>query len=364
MTSRTEEPGRDGLVEPVPQRIRRHFEAALEARGYRADGAQQAAIDHLGSWLESHLAGRRGWLRRVPAGVYLWGGVGRGKSFLMDAFFAAAPVQAKRRVHFHAFLQELQARMLALSGQADPLAKAARALAAELRLLCFDEFHVHDIGDAMLLGRLLAVLVEEGVGLVCTSNYHPDGLCPNPLYRERFEPAIRLLEKRFDVLSVDGGEDYRQRSTALEAWGSYGWPLAAGDDWPGRQLELTTAAERDLTLEVNYHPLQVMAREDDRAWLEFDALFRQPHSSADFLWLCQRFRRIAIGTVPWLDGEGIDVQQRFLSFIDIAYDSGVRLVLGCAADLDTLCAGKAPQDYARTRSRLRQLQPVNLSPDP
>lgn len=359
MTSREREPAFDALDEAVGQRIERHFETLLEARGYRADAAQRTAITRLGQWLEAFLAGRQGWLRRPPAGIYLWGGVGRGKSFLMDAFFAAAPLKAKRRVHFHAFLQELQARMLAYHGQPDPLALAAQALAAETRLLCFDEFHVHDIGDAVLLGRLLKVLVEEGVRLVCTSNYDPDGLCPNPLYRERFKPAIALIEKRFEVFEVDGGEDYRQRRGELEAWGRYCWPLSAfADGWIERQLGFSGAVERDLLPQVNHHPLRLRAAEGRAVWLDFDELCRRPHSSADFLWLCQRFRHLAISDVPCLGEEPIDVQQRFVNLIDIAYDAGTRLLLGSEASLDDLCRGKPHMDFSRTRSRLQQLKPV------
>ncbi|MBD2840438.1 cell division protein ZapE [Pseudomonas sp. JM0905a] len=359
MTSRELEPSFDALSEPAGQRIERHFDALLEARGYRADAAQRTAIGRLGQWLESFLAGKSGWLRRPPAGLYLWGGVGRGKSFVMDAFFAAAPLAAKRRVHFHAFLQELQGRMRDFAGQPDPLALAARALAEETRLLCFDEFHVHDIGDAVLLGRLLKVLVEEGVGMVCTSNYHPDGLCPNPLYRERFKPAIALIEKRFDVLNLDGGEDYRQRRGVLEAWGRYCWPLSgftAG--WIDQQLGLTPAAARDVEVAVNHHPLRVRAMEDERAWLDFDELCRRPHSSADFLWLSQRFGQLAISGVPCLGEEAIDVQQRFVNLIDIAYDAGIRLLLASEASLEDLCRGKPHMDFSRTRSRLQQLEPV------
>nr|WP_239481969.1 cell division protein ZapE [Pseudomonas insulae] len=349
------------MAEPVEQRVRRHFAATLDERGYRADAAQQAAIDALASWLEAWLAGRHGWLRRPVAGVYLWGGVGRGKSFVMDAFFAAAPVQAKRRVHFHAFLQELQVRMHAHSGQADPLALVAREVAGEARLLCFDEFHVHDIGDAMLLGRLLKVLVEEGVGLVCTSNYPPAGLCPNSLYRERFKPAIETIEKRFQIVELDAGEDYRQHSSALENWGGYVWPLAdVASRWLEQRLGLDTAVERELKLTVNHHPLAVRALQDNRIWLDFDELCRRPHSSVDFLWLCQRYRRIAISDVPCLRGEGIDVQQRFLNFVDIAYDSRIQLWLSCAADLDTLCQGGSHVDFARTLSRLRQLSATRM----
>ncbi|MGG5870788.1 cell division protein ZapE [Pseudomonas peli] len=340
-------------------RVRQHFDAALAAQGYRADGAQQAAIDHLGQWLSAFLHPRASWLRRRAAGVYLHGGVGRGKSFVMDAFFAAAPLAKKRRVHFHAFLQELQQRMGSYVGQADPLAMVASEIAEQSQLLCFDEFHVHDIGDAMLLGRVLKLLVAAGVGLVCTSNYPPTGLCPNQLYRERFQPTIALLEQRFDVLQLDGGYDYRQSST--RAWGSLCWPLQEQAGWLGDQLGLSLAARRDATLLVNQHPLRLRGQEGTRAWLDFSELFRRPRSSADYLWLCGEFRELAIGGVPRLDSEGIDVQQRFLNFIDIAYDSGIQLLLGCAIGLDELCRSGSHSDFSRTQSRLQQLQALPLA---
>lgn len=361
LTSDSAELDPEGLVEPIDQRIRRRFNDALEARGYRADSAQQAAIDTLATWLDAWVAGRRSWLRKPVAGIYLWGGVGRGKSFVMDTFFAAAPVQAKRRVHFHAFLQEVQQRMGAFSGQAEPLVRVAREVAQEARLLCFDEFHVHDIADAMLLGRLLKVLVEEGVGMVCTSNYDPDGLCPNPLYRERFQPAIALIEKRFDVFNLDGGEDYRLRRGELEAWGRYCWPLSAVDEpWIENQLGLNAAAEREAVVSVNHHPLRLRAMDTERAWLDFDELCRRPHSSADFLWLSRRFQSLVISGVPCLGEEAIDVQQRFVNLIDIAYDAGIQLLLASEASLDDLCRGKPHMDFSRTRSRLQQLKPVQL----
>ncbi len=339
--------------------VRRHFAAVLKARDYRADGAQQAAIDHLGRWLSAFLCARPSWPRRRAAGVYLHGGVGRGKSLVLDAVFAAAPLAEKRRVHFHAFLQELQQRMEAYAGQADPLARVAGEIARQTRLLCFDEFHVHDIGDAMLLGRLLKVLVKEGVGLICTSNYAPAGLCPNPLYRERFQPVIALLEQRFEVLQLDGGYDYRKNSS--QVWGSLYWPVSEECSWLGSQLGLSQAARCGTTLLVNRHPLRLRGRDGARAWLDFTELFRRPRSSADYLWLCGEFRELAVGGVPCLAGEGSEVQQRFLNFIDIAYDSGIQLLLGCVADLDELCRSGSHGDLSRTHSRLQQLQALSLS---
>jgi cell division protein ZapE len=345
---------------PLPQRLRQHYETQLAARGYRADEAQLAAVNLLGRWLSAFLAGRRPLLRKPGAGVYLWGGVGRGKSFIMDLFFSAAPVERKRRVHFHGFLAELQTRIRAFAGQPDPLVLAAREIAGQTQLLCFDEFHVHDIGDAMLLGRLLKVLVEEGVGVVCTSNYPPAGLCPNPLYRERFKPAIQLIDRRFEVLQLDAGQDYRRHSQ--RDWGAYSWPVVEAGQWPSEQTPPAQAA-RNRLIEVNHRPMTLLAQLGDKAWLAFDELCRAPRSSADYLWLCSHFRELVLAPVPRLDGEGIDVQQRFLNFVDIVYDSDTRLYLGAADAPEVVCEKGSHTDFSRTHSRLQQLQTIRLAGD-
>ncbi|SHL83239.1 cell division protein ZapE [Pseudomonas punonensis] len=353
----------DAPVEQIDARIHQGFTAALEARGFHADSQQQQAIDTLGQWLQGWCTGRRGWLRKPAAGVYLWGGVGRGKSFVMDAFFAAAPFSAKRRVHFHAFLQELQQRMQPFAGHPDPLVLAIRALAQDIRLLCFDEFHVHDIGDAMLLRRLLDVLVEEGVGLVMTSNYPPAGLCPNPLYRERFTPAIEMLEKRFTVLALDAGTDYRELPGNAQRWGEYLWPQSAGGlDYLQGWLGFDAQTQRDQVLTVNHHPLPVRALVPGRAWVEFAELCGNAHSTADFLWLLQRYPRLALTGVPPLDSQPTDACQRFINLVDIAYDAGAELLLCSEFSLERLCRGSAHQDFVRTRSRLGQLQMRMLEP--
>ncbi len=338
--------------------IHQGFEEALASRGFTADAAQRDAIVALAGWYEAWSAGRRGWRRTPAAGVYLWGGVGRGKSFVLDAFFAAVPIEHKRRVHFHAFLQELQARMRPYAGQPDPLVLALKALAQEVRLLCIDEFHVHDIGDAMLLRRLLDVLVDEGVGLVATSNYPPEGLCPNPLYRERFVPAIRVIEKRFTVLSLDAGTDYRERPGYH--WGAFIWPEARSPHAIPDQLGLLKEGTQARVIEVNHHPMRVLGEHEASVWLCFDDLCRQPHSTADYLWLMARFPKIGMSGVPPLADQPTDACQRFINFVDIAYDQGVELLLGSEVDLEALCTGSPHQDFARTRSRLRQLTPCRL----
>lgn len=353
--------GPDADGEPVARQVEKAFEAQLQARGYQADPAQSEAIVRLARWLDAWLRGRRGWLRAPKSGVYLWGGVGRGKSFVMDAFYVAAPVADKRRVHFHAFLQDVLERLKEISGRPDPLALIAAEVAAKTRLLCFDEFHVHDIGDAMLLGRLLHQLVEQGVGIVATSNYEPRALCPNPLYRDRFMPAIELIERRFDIFNLDGGEDYRDRIEGGYVWGEFAQVAeAAQTEWVQRHTQLPASAERNVQVEVNHRPFCLAARHLANAWIAFDGLCRQPRASADFLWLSRTFEQVAITGVPPLDGEGIDVQQRFLNLIDIFYDSGIALLLVAQSDVKTLLSAGAHVDFARTRSRLQQLRIVEV----
>ena len=348
--------------EPVAREVQQAFEALLVARGYEADPAQTAAIKLLAQWLDSWLRGRRGWLRAPRGGVYLWGGVGRGKSFVMDAFFAAAPVVEKRRVHFHAFLQDVLERLRQITGQPDPLAVIAGEIAADTRLLCFDEFHVHDIGDAMLLGRLLHQLVEQGVRIVATSNYEPRALCPNPLYRDRFKPAIELIERRFAIYNLDGGQDYRQSAEGGYLWGEFAQVAAEQQaDWVAGRLHLDDSAERDVQLNVNHRPLCLRARLQVSAWLDFGELCRLPRSSADLLWLIRSFERIAVTGATSLDGEGINVQQRFINLIDIAYDSGTELLLVADTSVDELLSAGAHVDFARTHSRLQQLRTLDVT---
>jgi predicted ATPase len=197
------------------------YEGLLAARNFRADSAQRAAAERLQRLyydLLSFKVGRRSTLRRlfaspaVPRGVYFWGGVGRGKSFLMDCFFDAVPYRRKRRIHFHAFMHGVHQQLNELKGENDPLLRLAERIATEVRLLCFDEFHVSDIADAMILGRLLEALFARGVVFVMTSNYPPDRLYPNGLQRDNFLPTIALIKSRLDVLEIDAGVDYRLRT--------------------------------------------------------------------------------------------------------------------------------------------------------
>ncbi|WP_268944770.1 cell division protein ZapE [Pseudomonas sp. KNUC1026] len=189
------------------------IQAQAQRRGYTLDEQQNAAVIRLG---ELAAALSPAWLERLkkPKGVYIWGPVGRGKSFLLDAFFSALPITEKRRVHFHAFFRELHERQFQHSSSEHAMEEALEEMLHGCKLLCFDEFHLHDIGDAMLITRFFKALFKRDCLLLTTSNYAPEGLLPNPLYHERFLPSIRLIEARMDVLSIAGGVDYRTLATA------------------------------------------------------------------------------------------------------------------------------------------------------
>jgi cell division protein ZapE len=217
--------------------VTEYYEKELQTRGYQSDPAQRAAVDRLQrcyeEWVEYKSRRSNAFTKLLihpdlPRGVYMWGGVGRGKSFLMDSFFTVVPVQRKTRLHFHEFMREVHRELEELKGQADPLDELARRIGKRYRVICFDEFHVSDIADAMILYRLLDKLFENRVQFVMTSNYDPDTLYPDGLHRDRMLPAIELIKAKLDVVNVDAGVDYRQRTLAqVEV---YHTPLGAAAD--------------------------------------------------------------------------------------------------------------------------------------
>ncbi|OQY71397.1 MAG: cell division protein ZapE, partial [Rhodocyclaceae bacterium UTPRO2] len=279
----------------------------FQSRRIVPDDAQQAAAERLQRLYDELVAfkhKRRTKLRKLvvnpplPRGTYLWGGVGRGKSLLMDCFFDTVPYQRKRRVHFHAFMREVHERLRALKNEADPLLKVADKIARETRLMCFDEFHVSDIADAMILGRLMEALFERGVVFCLTSNYPPDGLYPNGLQRHSFLPTIQLLKSKLDVLEVDGGIDYRLR--ALEKVEVYHVPADAEGE---AKME---AAFREISGgEGHQRPVNILERElpvQRRAigviWFDFPTLCMGPRSQNDYLEIARRYHTVFLSGVP------------------------------------------------------------------
>ncbi len=347
----------------------------LAARGTTLDHAQVAALERLqrlATELEAFRAARRSTLKKlfsppdVPRGVYLWGGVGRGKSFLMDAFFATVAIRRKTRVHFHAFMREVHEELARLKDEPDPLATVAAHIARKWRLICFDEFHVADIADAMILGRLLSALFGHGVVFVMTTNYAPDGLWPDGLQRERFLPTIALLKEWLDVIEVDAGIDYRLR--ALEQVESYHVP----DD-----------ARAEAALAAAFEAMRGGARRRP------EAHDRGPHarrpasgsaaSSGSISARCATgpdrsattssspaaSRCFSSPGIPRMSAEMGDRARRFTWLVDILYDHRVKLLASAAARPEELYPkGPNSREFARTVSRLAEMQTHDYMSEP
>jgi cell division protein ZapE len=342
------------------------LERRLAARGSAPDAAQRAAaarLDRLADELAAFRTARQSRLKRllappeVPRGVYLWGGVGRGKSMLMDAFFATVAIRRKTRVHFHAFMRDVHEELATLKREEDPLATVAARIARRWRLVCFDEFHVSDIADAMILGRLLAALVDLGVVFVTTSNFRPDTLWPDGLQRERFLPAIELIEREFDVVEVDGGTDYRLR--ALER--TRAWLVPAGPDADReleRAFEATAAgADEERKLAIEGRTIVARRRAGSAVWFDFVALCDGPRSQRDYLEIARRFGVVLLSGVPAMGPGNGDLARRFTWLVDILYDHRVKLLASAAVEAERLYpAGPAAHEFARTVSRLVEMR--------
>ncbi len=332
-----------------------------------ADPQQEAAAGRLDALLARiEQAPRRvSWLARLTgraqtpscAGAYLWGGVGRGKSYLLDLFFDCVPGERKRRLHFHQFMQAVHAERRRLGDVPDPLPRIADGWAQQARVLCFDEFQVHDVADAMLLGGLLQGLLERGVFLVATSNRRPDDLYLHGLQRARFLPTIALLKERLDVIELNGPTDYRHR--ALQDVTRYLTPLGPAARAGMEQAFRHLVPEHDKTapLQVNGRMVAVHRRGSDVAWFEFDALCRTARSAADYLELAERFHTVLLSGVPQLTADEYDVAHRFMNLVDVLYDQGVNLVVSAAAPPTELYLGERMGfEFQRTVSRLIEMQ--------
>ena len=338
----------------------------LAARGSEPDEAQLRAVarlERLSEELKAFRAARESTLKRllsppeVPRGVYLWGGVGRGKSMLMDAFHATVPIRRKTRVHFHAFMRDVHEALSKLKRETDPLATVAENIAKRHRLICFDEFHVSDIADAMILGRLFDALFLHGVVFVVTSNYPPEGLYPNGLKRENFLPSIELLRRWLDVVEVDGGIDYRLRM--LEQTRVFHTPAdAAAEQEMSRTFDaMASGPDESATLVIEGRELHARRRAGSAIWFDFEALCEGPRSQRDYLELAKRFAVMLVSGVPRMDRARADAARRFTWLVDILYDHRVKLVLSAAAPADTLYVeGPNAQEFPRTVSRLTEMR--------
>ncbi|MBO9661725.1 cell division protein ZapE [Dokdonella sp.] len=340
--------------------------AGVAAGEWQDDPAQRAALVALDR-LHAELAERRTpslWQRLrgeapdAPRGLYLWGRVGRGKTFLCDLFYESLATPAKRRVHFHRFMQDVHAELRSLDGRSDPLVEVAARLAGEVRVLVLDEFFVGDIGDAMILANLLRALFERGVVLVTTSNTPPPELYKDGLQRERFLPAIALIERHCEVHELASPQDFRLR--ALKRAPVYYTP-------PGSAAERAMlaafnrvahgAAREDFTTTLNERPVAVRREADGAIWFEFGALCEGPRAVADYIEIAKAFHTILVSNVPQFTPQTDDAARRFIELVDEVYDRGVNLVLSAAAPIVELYDGERLRaEFARTESRLIEMQ--------
>jgi cell division protein ZapE len=366
----------------LPATVLELYQEALKKRGFERDENQYSAVLRLQNLFEAwsdYKRRRSTALRRLvvrpelPRGIYLWGAVGRGKTFLMDSFYRCLPLERKRRVHFHHFMRDVHRELDELKGTANPLDALAASIARRYRLICFDEVAVSDVADAMILGRLFAGTMDRGVVYCMTSNYHPDELYKGGLKREDFLPVIDLLKERLDVIRVDGGTDYRKR--ALQQVKVYHSPLT-----PETDRALMEAFQQIAEVEEEHHELDVEGRvipyrhrAGGVVWFDFKVICGWGRSQNDYLDLTKRFHTIIVSGVPRMSLERADEARRFTLLVDVLYDERVKLILSAEAAPDALLDRGATGDaqlqamifqFDRTASRLAEMQTIEYLNQP
>lgn len=349
-----------------PRTPRERYAADLSRPGFESDPAQARAVAALDLLYHALLKRPRlpGWRRLLGRaqpplrGLYLWGSVGRGKTYLMDSFYDCLPFPEKRRLHFHRFMQEVQEQLKTYSGQQDPLRIVAQHFSAGTRVLCFDEFSVSDIADAMLLGRLFDCLFQDGLTLVATSNVAPDNLYQGGLQRDRFLPAIKALKQHTQVLKLEGSTDYRFRH--LEKTRLFHSPANPEADAQLADffLQLTgNARGSDAGLPLNGRTIPVRLQADGVVWFRFVAICGGPRSPLDYIEIARSYHTVLISDIPQLGADMEDEARRFISLVDEFYDRKVKLAVSAATDPLHLYAGKRlAMEFQRTRSRLEEMQ--------
>ncbi len=351
--------------------IRQAYEDNLTREGHIRDPGQLDVIQALED-LQQRIAARKpakhgllgllfGASNANPAnikGLYIWGGVGRGKTFLMDLFFDSLQIKAKKRIHFHRMMHDVHERLGQLGEIEDPLDSVAASIATETRVLCFDEFFVSDIADAMILSRLLDGLFRRGVILVTTSNSRPDDLYKEGLQRQRFLPAIDLLNSQTDVIHMDSGTDYRLR--LLQKAGTY---MTPDDDQATNKLNFffdesaTSQVRENHDLEINGRPITARRCAKGIAWFEFTALCDGPRSQSDYIELARWYPSVILSGVPLLDAQREDQTRRFIALVDEFYDRRVKLIISAVTTAESLYTGKRLSfEFDRTISRLVEMQ--------
>jgi len=346
--------------------VRSLYEQTLAERGYSSDPAQLRAIKALerceNEWAD-YKARRGNALTKliarppIPRGVYMHGGVGRGKSFLMDCFFQAVPLKRKTRLHFHEFMREVHRELAELHGTVNPLQVLARRMALRFRLICLDEFHVADVTDAMILHRLLEALFENRVSIITTSNFHPDGLYPNGLHRDRILPAIALLKQKLEIVNVDNGHDYRQRT--LEELGLYHTPLGETADRAMNAAfeRLAEAKDESPSLRIEHREFPARRRAGGVVWFDFKVLCGGPRSQNDYLELATQFHTVLLSNVPQMSPRLASEARRFTWLVDVLYDRRVKFIMSAEVEPPLLYTeGPMAHEFPRTVSRLNEMQ--------
>lgn len=345
-----------------------HYQQDLQRPDFFHDPVQEMAVTALQDVYDRVLASResRGglfarWKKVEPVvGLYMWGGVGRGKTYLMDVFYEALPFEEKKRIHFHRFMQQVHREMRARQGEKDPLKAIANEMAKEFQVLCFDEFFVTDITDAMILATLLQYLFEQGITLVTTSNIVPDGLYKDGLQRDRFLPAIALLNQYTKVMNVDGGTDYRLR--LLTQAELFHCPL--GDAADRFMIERFSTLETEhgghqegLDILIEGRAIAVQKLCDDVVWFDFRDLCDGPRSQNDYIEIAREYHTVLLSDVERMGVATDDIARRFINLIDEFYDRAVKLIITAEVPIEDLYAGgRLEFEFERTRSRLQEMQ--------
>lgn len=346
--------------------VREVYETELAARGYASDPAQLRAVQALDrcarEWAQfkeqrSNVFKKLINRPEIPRGVYMHGGVGRGKSFLMDCFYNAVPLVRKTRLHFHEFMREVHRELAELQGTVNPLDALGERIARRYRLICFDEFHVADITDAMILHRLLDALFDNGVGFVTTSNFRPDDLYPNGLHRDRILPAIKLLNEKLEVIGVDNGIDYRRRT--MEHLKLYITPLGPQAD---AQLDedftqLAEMHDEDPVLHIEAREIRARRKAGGVVWFDFRTLCGGPRSQNDYLEIATQFHTVLLSDVPHMPVRMASEARRFTWLVDVLYDRRVKLIMSAQVPPEALYTqGPLAHEFHRTVSRLNEMQ--------
>jgi cell division protein ZapE len=322
------------------------------------DMGQHHALSQFDRLYQTLATQKRTWLQKTPKGIYCWGGVGRGKTLLMDLFFNHLTLQKKQRLHFHAFMRQIHAKLHEQKGQKNPLRLIAKNWAKNTQVLCLDEMMVDDVADAMILAQLLEALHEAGVILVFTSNTAPDNLYKNGVQRQRFLPAIDLIKSKTEVVFIGEGVDYR--SKILSESGTFFTPL--NEENAARiknEFELLTQGvyENNKNLLINDHVFITQACSEHIAWFSFHELCEKPRAYPDYLALSEQFKALFVTDMPICAARDDAAVKRFIHLIDVLYDAKITLILSAAAAIPDLYQGKSlKKEFERTQSRLVEMQ--------